>query len=434
MFEVRQKPEMVERALVVRFYFDDHEADESASLLVELGELVSTLGIEVVDSVLSKPREMKKKFLCGTGKADEIVALAKAHECDVIVFDNNLFPSQQREWEKLSDLCVIDREEVILDIFAKRAQTREATLQVELARMQYALPRLARMWGHLDREGGGGGSGSGGGGGAERGMGEKQIEIDRRLAHLSIDRCKRELEIVRKQRKTQRKEREKMDTPHGSIVGYTNAGKSTLLNILSGSDVMAKDMLFATLDTTTRRIELPDGQPLLITDTVGFVRNLPHRLVEAFKATLEESVLSDFLIHVLDATAPEIERFQATTLKVLEELGAVDKPIITVLNKIDAVSNPETIAFLDRTFPDAIRISSLTGEGLPALLKACSHVLADRVSRCHYRIPQNRGDLLNLLHKDAKVLSTDYDENDVLISAVVPADIAGRLGNFLVPA
>ena len=431
MFEVRQKPEMVERALVVRFYFDDHDAVESASLLVELGELVSTLGIEVVESVLSKPREMKKKFLCGTGKAAEIVALAKAHECDVIVFDNNFAPSQQREWEKLSDLCVIDREEVILDIFAKRAQSREARLQVELARMQYALPRLARMWGHLDREGGGGGSGSGGGGGAERGMGEKQIEIDRRLAHLSIDRCKRELEVVRKQRKTQRKEREKTDTPHGSIVGYTNAGKSTLLNILSGSDVLAKDMLFATLDTTTRRIELPDGQPLLITDTVGFVRNLPHRLVEAFKATLEESVLSDFLIHVLDATAPEIERFHDTTLEVLGELGAVNKPIITVLNKIDVVSDPDTLAFLDRIYPEALRISSLTGEGLPELLKECAHVLADRVSRCHYRIPQNRGDLLNLLHKDAKVLSTDYDQNDVLISAVVPADIAGRLEGFL---
>jgi GTP-binding protein HflX len=200
-------------------------------------------------------------------------------------------------------------------------------------------------------------------------MGEKQIEIDRRLAHMSIDRCKRELEIVRKQRKTQRKEREKFETPHASIVGYTNAGKSTLLNLLSGSDVLAKDMLFATLDTTTRRIELPDGQPLLITDTVGFVRNLPHRLVEAFKATLEESVLSDFLIHVLDATAPEIMRFHDTTLKVLEELGALDKPVITILNKIDAVENSEILERLDRDFPDAIRTSSLTGEGMPELLK-----------------------------------------------------------------
>jgi GTP-binding protein HflX len=432
MFEVRQKPEMVERALVVRLYFDKSEETESASLLAELGELVSTLGIGIADSVLARSREMHKKFLCGTGKAAEIVELAKAHECDVIVIDNSLYPSQQREWEKLADLCVIDREEVILDIFAKRAQTREARLQVELARMQYALPRLARMWGHLDREGGGGGSG--GGGGAERGMGEKQIEIDRRLAHLSIDRCKRELEIVRKQRKTQRKEREKMETPHGSIVGYTNAGKSTLLNRLSGSDVLAKDMLFATLDTTTRRIELPDGQPLLITDTVGFVRNLPHRLVEAFKATLEESVLSDFLIHVLDASAPEIMRFHDTTLKVLEELGALDKPVITILNKIDAVQDTETLARLDRDFPDAIRASSLTGEGMPDLLKACSHVLADRVSRRQYRIPQKRGDLLHLLHSDAKVLSTDYEQNDILVSAVVPAAIAGRLESFLIPA
>ena len=432
MFEVRQKPEMVERALVVRLYFDKSEETESASLLAELGELVSTLGIGIADSVLARSREMHKKYLCGTGKAAEIVELAKAHECDVIVIDNSLYPSQQREWEKLADLCVIDREEVILDIFAKRAQTREARLQVELARMQYALPRLARMWGHLDREGGGGGSG--GGGGAERGMGEKQIEIDRRLAHLSIDRCKRELEIVRKQRKTQRKEREKMETPHGSIVGYTNAGKYTLLNRLSGSDVLAKDMLFATLDTTTRRIELPDGQPLLITDTVGFVRNLPHRLVEAFKATLEESVLSDFLIHVLDASAPEIMRFHDTTLKVLEELGALDKPVITILNKIDVVEDAETLARLDRDFPDAIRASSLTGEGMPELLKACSHVLADRVSRCQYRIPQKRGDLLHLLHSDAKVLSTDYEQNDILVSAVVPAAIAGRLESFLIPA
>jgi len=428
MFEVRQKPEMVERALLVRFCFDPREMDEAESMLEELGELVKTLGIEVVDSVLARCRDMHKKLLCGTGKADEIVSLARAHDCDVIVIDNGLAPSQQREWEKLADLCVIDREEVILDIFAKRAQTKEARLQVELARMQYALPRLARMWGHLDREGG---SGGGQGGGAARGMGEKQIEVDRRLANLSIDRCKRELEQVRKQRRTQRKEREKLETPHAAIVGYTNAGKSTLLNALSGADVMAKDMLFATLDTTTRRIDLPDGQPLLLTDTVGFVRNLPHRLVEAFKATLEEAVLADFLIHVLDATSTEIERFHRTTLEVLDELGAEGKPTITVLNKIDLVEDPEQIASLARMFPDAMRISAFTRAGLDQLLDACSAALADRVRCLDYRIPQQRADLVGLLHRDAKVLSTDYEGNDILVRAVVPPMLAGRLEAFV---
>lgn len=429
MFEVRQKPELVERALLVRFYFDAREAEEAESLLEELGELVKTLGIEVAESVLPRCREMHKKFLCGTGKAAEVVELARAHQCDVIVIDNGLAPSQQREWEKLADLCVIDREEVILDIFAKRAQTREASLQVELARMQYALPRLARMWGHLDREGGAG-SGGGQGGGAARGMGEKQIEVDRRLANLSIDRCKRELEAVRKHRKTQRKERERLDTPHAAIVGYTNAGKSSLLNVLSGADVMAKDMLFATLDTTTRRIDLPDGQPLLITDTVGFVRNLPHRLIEAFKATLEEAVLADFLIHVLDATSPEIERFHDTTLEVLEELGAVEKQVVTVLNKIDLVTDPADLNRLEWRFPEALHVSALTGQGVAELLNACSAVMADRVRCKDYRIPQLRADLVSLLHRDAKVISTEYEGDDILVRAVVPASIAGRLETF----
>ena len=422
---------MVERALVVRLYFDPGEAEESGSLLEELGELVRTLDIEVVESVLARSREMHKKFLCGTGKAAEIVALARAHECDVIVIDNGLAPSQQREWEKLADLCVIDREEVILDIFAKRAHTKEARLQVELARMQYALPRLTRMWGHLDREGGGAGGQSGGS--AARGMGEKQIEVDRRLANMSIDRCKRELEAVCKQRKTQRKEREKLETPHAAIVGYTNAGKSSLLNILSGADVMAKDMLFATLDTTTRRIALPDGQPLLITDTVGFVRELPHRLIEAFKATLEEAVLADFLIHVMDATAQEIGRFHDTTLEVLKELGARDKPVITVLNKIDLVTDAWVLAGLGRKFPDALPVSSVTGHGMDALLKSCVAVLADRVRRRDYRIPQRRADIVGLLHREAMVLSTDYDGDDILIRAIVSSPLAGRLEAFAVP-
>ncbi|MGC4014248.1 MAG: GTPase HflX [Luteolibacter sp.] len=429
MFEVREKPEMVERALLVRIYFDPREEDEAASLLEELGELVSTLGIGIVESVLVRSRQQHKKHICGTGKAAEIIALAKAHECDVIVFDNQLAPHQQRTWEREGDTCVIDREEVILDIFAKRAQTKEARLQVELARMQYALPRMARMWGHLDREGGG--AGGGGGGGANRGMGEKQIEVDRRMAHVRIDRARRELEEVRKQRATQRKERERLETPHAAIVGYTNAGKSTLLNRLSGSDVLSKDMLFATLDTTTRKIELPDGQPLLLTDTVGFVRNLPHRLVEAFKATLEEAVLADFLIHVLDATSPEIERFHATTLEVLKELGAEDKRVVTVLNKIDLVTDPETLQMLDRLFPDSLHVSAATGTGTERLLQMCSEVLSDRVRRCHYRIPQHRADLVSLLHRDAKVLTTDYEGNDILVTAVVPASIAGRLESFI---
>ena len=413
----------------MRFYFDPRDADESESLLEELGELVRTLGIEVVESVLARSREMHKKLLCGTGKAAEVAELAKAHECDVIVIDNGLAPSQQREWEKLADCCVIDREEVILDIFAKRARTKEARLQVDLARMQYALPRLARMWGHLDRETAG--SGGDGGGGTSRGMGEKQIEVDRRLAHMTIDRAKRELELVRKQRKTQRKERERFETPHAAIVGYTNAGKSTLLNRLSGADVMAKDMLFATLDTTTRRIELPDGQPLLLTDTVGFIRNLPHRLVEAFKATLEEAVLADFLIHVLDATSPEVATFHDTTLEVLKELGAEDKPMVVVLNKTDLIDDPERLADLRRRFPEAIVAAAATGAGMEDLLKACCVQLAARVRRKTYRIPQQRADLVSLLHREAKVLSTEYENDDIIVGAVVPAAIAGRLEGFV---
>ena len=428
MFEVRERPEMVERAMLVGIYFNPNEEQEAESLLEELHELVGTLGINIVHSVLYRSRALHKQYLCGTGKAEELVNLAKAFECDVIIFDNGLAPSQQRSWEKLGNVAVIDREEVILDIFNKRAHTREARIQVDLARMQYALPRMARMWGHLDREGGGGGSG--GGAGANRGMGEKQIEVDRRLAYARIDRLKRELEDVRSQRKTQRKEREKLGTPHAAIVGYTNSGKSTLLNSLSGSEVLAKDMLFATLDTTTRRIELPDGQPLLLTDTVGFVRNLPHRLVEAFKATLEEAVLADFLIHVLDASSPEIDRFYDTTLEVLEELGASDKKIITVLNKSDLLEDPVQRLLLENRYPGAIFIAASLGENLPSLLALCAETLADRIHTENYRIPQTRGDILNLLHRDAKVLSTSYEDNDIIIEAVVPDSIAGKLMAF----
>ncbi|MDP0492058.1 MAG: GTPase HflX [Verrucomicrobiota bacterium JB023] len=426
MFEVREKPDLVERAVLVGFYFDKAEEEEARELLLELEELVDTLGIGVVGMELVHVRNKNRAFICGTGKADEIVARAKERESDCLIVDNGLSPSQQKNWEGIAEVTVIDREEVILDIFAQRATTREAQLQVDLARMEYALPRMARMWGHLDREGGGG---SGGTGAAARGMGEQQIEVDRRLARTRISRVKRELEEVQKQRQTRRKEREKQAVPHAAIVGYTNAGKSTLLNKLSGSEVYEADQLFATLDPTTRRIELPGGQPLLLTDTVGFVRNLPHRLVEAFKSTLEEAVLADFLIHVLDASDPGVEAFHATTLEVLEELGAKDKPMVTVLNKVDRLGD-EKEEVLEK-FPGAVLISARSGIGIEDLVQACEKQLAHRVRRRTYRIPQSRGDLLNLLHNDGKVLNTNYEQNDVIITAVVSSVLGGKLEDFL---
>lgn len=429
MFEVREKPDLVERAMLVGFCFDKSEEPETQKLLIELEELVDTLEIGVVGMELVRIRDKNKRFICGTGKADELVELAKARDCDCIVIDNELSPMQQRNWESLADLTIIDREEVILDIFAKRARTKEARLQVDLARMQYALPRMARMWGHLDREGGGG---SGGGGGAARGMGEQQIEIDRRLARKRISSLKSQLEDVRKQRATQRKERQKADTATAAIVGYTNAGKSTLLNKISGADVMEADMLFATLDPTTRRIELEDGQTLLLSDTVGFVRNLPHRLVESFKATLEEAILADFLIHVLDATSDEVFAHYETTRKVLGELGADEKRSLVVLNKIDRVEGEGLLADLRARFPDALEASAVTGEGLVEVVAKFAEFLSDRVVRLNFRIPQDRGDISGLIHREGKVISTDYEGNDVLLTAVVPKDLAGRVAEFQV--
>jgi len=428
MFEVREKPDMVEKAMLVGFCFAKSEELETQLLLAELVELVDSLGIEIVGIELVRVRDRNKGFFCGTGKSEELVALAKARECDCIIFDNEISPMQQRNWEELADMTVLDREEVILDIFAKRARTKEARLQVSLARMQYALPRMARMWGHLDREGGGGGSG---GGGASRGMGEQQIEIDRRLARKRISKLKSELEDVRRQRATQRKERQSNNIATAAIVGYTNAGKSTLLNKLAGSDVMEADMLFATLDPTTRRIELEDGQDLLLSDTVGFVRNLPHRLVESFKATLEEAILADFLIHVLDASSEEIVEHYHTTKKVLAELGADDKRFIVVLNKIDRVSDPAILAGLRADFPGAFEASAVTGQGLPELTSTFMGLLADRVKKLIYRVPQARGDISGLIHREGKVLETDYDGNDIILTAIVPKNIEGQLEFFL---
>ena len=318
---------------------------------------------------------------------------------------------------------------MILDIFSLRARTKEARLQVQLAKMQYTLPRMARMWSHLDRQGGGSGGGKGGGG-AARGEGEKQIEVDRRLARKKIDRVKAELEKVRQQRKTQRKERNRADLPHAAIVGYTNAGKSSLLNGLTESSVLAEDKLFATLDTTTRKLDLDDGQTILLTDTVGFVRRLPHGLVESFKATLEEAVLADFLIHVIDGSSENVEEHYKTTLDVLKELGADEKRIISAINKTDLIS-AERLQELKNIFPEAVLISVQKRHGFEGLLDKINEMLLSNIVRKTLKIPQSRQDLVALLHREGKILSQDYCENDIIINAIYSKRLLAKFAEFV---
>ena len=404
MFETNEKPKMVARALLVSAYTKADEKPQAQSLLEELEELVGTLGVPVIDSLLVYHREMHAKLLLGSGKAAEIAELAKEKEIDVIIFDNELTPAQQRNWEKLSGIAVIDRQEVILDIFGKRAQTREARLQVELAQLEYSLPRLTKAWSHLGQQGGGIGA---------KGEGESQLEQDKRRIRGHIDRLKRDLDAVRRQRATQRKDRKREPVPNAAIVGYTNAGKSSLLRRLTGADVLVEDKLFATLDTTTRKIALPNKQPLLLTDTVGFVRKLPHRLIEAFNATLEEAVMADFLIHLLDASQPEVMQFYNTTRTVLGELGADEKRILVVFNKVDKVIDPAVIPSLRHHFPGAVFVSIKTGKGMDELIERISNFVADDITTVELQIPQSRADLIARLHREASVLSTGYVENDV---------------------
>ena len=302
------------RAYLVGLQTTEQSREEAEALLEELAELCSNLGLVMPARQLVRIREPNPRFLLGSGKTQEIIAEAKANNCELVVFDDELHPAQQRNWEAESGLTVIDRQEIILDIFATRARTREARLQVELAQAEYFMPRLRRAWSHLSRQRGGGAN--------QRGEGETQLEIDQRLVRDRIQKMKAELEVVRKQRNVQRRQRLRVPLPSAAIVGYTNAGKSSLLNALTGAHVLAQDKLFATLDPTTRRLKMESGRILLLTDTVGFVRRLPHRLVEAFKATLEEALVADFLIHVVDASSPEASAHHATTMAVLGELGA----------------------------------------------------------------------------------------------------------------
>jgi len=427
MFEVKERPKLVERALLVGVQRAEMAPGEAKDLLEELGELVETLQIPVIARRVVNLREPQPHFLIGSGKAQELIDLVKAEKLDVVVFDDDLTPAQQRNWEQATGVCVIDRQEVILDIFAQRAHTREAILQVGLARMVYSLPRLKRAWTHLSRQRGGGGT-------VVRGQGETQLESDRRLVQERISRLKRELVSVVKQRDTQRKRRTRQAVPTTAIVGYTNAGKSSLLNHLTGATVLAEDKLFATLDPTTRQLGLPSGQKILLTDTVGFVRRLPHNLIDAFRATLEEAIVSDFLIHVLDVANPEVERHHETTLQVLKELGADTKNIITVFNKIDSYSDEQQIHTLHLLYPDACFLSARTGEGMSQLVARIEQMLASQLRSLQLLIPHSRYDLINKLHEIGCVQNQKTLDEGVFIEGHIPAGVGDEVDPYVVPA
>ncbi len=398
------------RALLVGVQTPDMPDGEANELLLELQELVENLHFEVVDCILVNLKRSTPAFYTGQGKAEEISELAKEHHIDVIVFDSALSPGQQRNWEELAGRAVIDRQEVILEVFADRAHTREAGLQVALARLEYSLPRLTRAWTHLSRQRGAGSMG---------GEGETQLEQDRRVVRDRITHLKQELVSVVKQRDVQRRKRQRVPVPTAAIVGYTNAGKSSLLNKMTGSTVLAEDKLFATLDPTTRQMELPGNGKVLVTDTVGFIRRLPHGLVESFKATLEEVVVADFLLHVIDVTSPHWEKHHATTLSVLDELGALNRPIVTVFNKADVASGLD-IAEARKIVPDAFFVSAKTGKGLDLLVERCSELCANSDLQHNLLIPHTRYDLVARLRRVGSILSEEHLDVGVLIECRFP--------------
>ncbi|MBO5900660.1 MAG: GTPase HflX [Lentisphaeria bacterium] len=396
----------MQRAFLVGFQKPEDERETIMNQLDELAELVRNLDIIPLEPEIAKLRSTEQsRYRIGSGKAEEIAQLARECEADIMVFDADLSPAQQRNWERLFGGPVIGREEIILDIFASRAQTREATLQVELARLEYSLPRLKRAWTHLSRQRGGGAT--------NRGEGEAQLETDRRLLRRKIQQLKDELLLVRRQRAAQRKARIRRPVLQGAIVGYTNVGKSSLLHALTGADILIKDQLFATLDPTARRISLGGNLEMVLTDTVGFVRKLPHQLIEAFKSTLEEAVLADILLLVLDISSPDIDMEWETTLSVLKELGADEKKILVIFNKTDLIDEERDAVKLARLrglFPQALYVSGMTGAGLDELRNKLADFAGGSRGLIKVLIPPERYDLIAFAHASGDIYEEEFTQ------------------------
>ena len=394
----------------------DDSADEES--LAELSALVDTAGGQAVGMILQSRDKPDPHSFIGEGKVEEVRRMVQEEKATMVIFDNDLSPSQLRVLTEMTGVQVLDRSGLILDIFAQRARTREGRLQVELAQYQYLLPRLIGMWTHLERQGGTSGKGPIG----SKGPGETQLETDRRHIHRKIDKLKAELEEVRRVRGTQRQRRMKNEIPVVAIVGYTNAGKSTLLNAITGAGIPANNRLFDTLDTTTRLLTVSDTLDVVISDTVGFIRKLPHQLVEAFKATLEELSFADLLLHVIDASNPEWREQAEVVDQLIVELGAQQTPRIEVFNKCDLWTGE-----IRPHGEDMVSISAKTGEGLPELLEAIGKRLDSGCRRVTIHLPYDKGGLLDKLYQEAKVESVEYGQTIDVVAVCTPK-VVGQLG------
>jgi GTP-binding protein HflX len=401
--------------------------------LAELGQLARTAGLAVAGQTWQRLERYHSATLVGSGKVQELRELCNDLDCDVIVFDEELSARQLRNLEEVfdQDVKILDRTGLILDIFAQHARTKEGRLQVELAQYEYRLPRLTRAWTHLARQAGGGSARGGSGGVGLRGPGETQLEVDRREIGRRIAQIKGDLEQVRRHRRLHRRQRKRQAVPVVAIVGYTNAGKSTLLNALSGSDVLIEDKLFATLDPTTRRVSLPNGGEALFTDTVGFIQKLPTELVAAFRATLEEINEADVVLHVVDITHPNARQQSETVMTTLEELGVQNRPVVVALNKIDLLPNGAGAKEWVLEFPDSLPISAAERIGLAALLELVETILASELVFLAVEIPYARGELTALFHEQGTGVTSTHGTEGILLEGYLPSRWVERFRSYV---
>ena len=413
-----------ERVFVVGVQLKSENAwciDES---LDELEELVVTAGGEVAGRGTQRLDRVNAATFIGPGKARGFAEECKEAGVDTVVFDEELSPAQGRNLEKVFECKILDRTALILDIFSQRARTREGKLQVELAQLTHLLPRLTRFWTHLSRQKGGIGM--------RGGEGESQLEVDRRKVRERIDKIQHDLELVMRQRSVQRIGRKRNQWPLGSLVGYTNAGKSTLFNAITGASTLAEDKLFATLDPTTRRLRLPTNQNVLLSDTVGFIRKLPHDLVDAFKATLEEVIEADLLLHVVDISSPQAEEQIEAVNVVLDELGVADKPMLMVFNKVDRVTAPGLAKRFTGQYPNSIVVSARTGEGFEAFMAELGKQLRPVREMLELSIPHSQSEVIAQLHEVGQVLERDYDAPEAMFKALIPPSHRAAFEPFII--